>query len=129
MRYNVYLRRVWDTNGNFENYYGWSPQCKLENVTLRKALRYVSKLYKNLKSGSYYEIYDFKNDETMALFGYFSRGGSLKYVEDIKNEEKQISEIKQIIRENSEKSPKLHEDLKYHQQKLKELRENNYAHE
>lgn len=74
-RFDVYLRKVWDTNGNFEVKYGISLEKILKNISKRKAIKYIEKSYETLPSGQYIELCPSNSEKTIALFGYFNHKG------------------------------------------------------
>lgn len=74
-RFDIYLRKVWDTKGNFEVTYGWTPEKILANISKRKAIKHIEKHYENLKSGQYIELCPSNSEKTIALFGYFNHSG------------------------------------------------------
>jgi hypothetical protein len=76
-RFDIYLRKVWDTKGKFEVKYGWTPEKILKNVSKRKAIKHIEKHYGDLKSGRYIELCPSNSNKTIGLFGYFNHSGDV----------------------------------------------------
>lgn len=74
-KFDVYLRKVWDTNGKFEINYGISPKKILEKVSMKKAIKYIEKRYEFMPIGQYIELRLSDTYKTIALFGYFNHKG------------------------------------------------------